>query len=99
MERLPFEVGRVVRSMQGRDEGRFFLIVQVLDEQYVQIADGCCHKLNHPKKKKLKHLRAKPLLMQALQEQNRKPKLLDSDLRSFLEEAGLGMNQPVYKEG
>ena len=50
MERLSFEVGRVVLSRQGRDAGRFFIILQVVDDQFVMMADGLTRKLAHPKK-------------------------------------------------
>jgi len=56
----PYEAGRVVVSTQGHDRGRRFLIVGLVDEQFVLIADGDTRKLDHPKKKKLKHLRTEP---------------------------------------
>ena len=31
MERLPFDIGRVVQSRQGRDAGRYFVILLVVD--------------------------------------------------------------------
>lgn len=52
MERLPFEIGRAVLSRQGRDAGRCFVVLQVLDEQFVLMADGLTRKLDHPKKRK-----------------------------------------------
>ena len=60
MNDFAFEVGRVVVSKQGHDQGRSFLIVALLDERYALIADGDTRKLEHPKKKQLKHLRAQP---------------------------------------
>ena len=55
MERLPMEIGRAVQSLQGRDAGRCFVILQVVDDQFVLMADGLTRKLDHPKKKKVKH--------------------------------------------
>ena len=91
MERLPFEIGRVVQSRQGRDAGRCFVILQVVDDQFVLMADDL-------KKKKVKHLHPKPLRMdvEALQRTNQ---LKDSDLRAFLKEHGLEIDQPLCKEG
>lgn len=60
MNANPYEVGRVVVSKQGHDRGRRFLIVELIDEQFVLIADGDTRKLDHPKKKKLKHLHTEP---------------------------------------
>lgn len=67
MERLPVQEGRVVCSTQGRDKGRAFVVMQVLDEQFVMMADGLTRKLDHSKKKKIKHLRPRPVLMDNLQ--------------------------------
>lgn len=47
---------RFVLSLAGRDMGRVALTVGVTDDGRVLIADGRTHKLEDPKKKKLKHL-------------------------------------------
>lgn len=99
MERLPFEIGRAVQSRQGRDAGRCFVILQVVDEQFVMMADGLTRKLNHPKKKKVKHLHPKPYLMESVAEGIASRQLLDSDLRKFLKANGLEIDQPLCKEG
>ena len=49
--------GSVVRSLAGRDQGRLFVVVDVLDDPYVLLVDGGLRKLERPKKKKRKHLR------------------------------------------
>ncbi|MFA7412743.1 MAG: KOW domain-containing RNA-binding protein [Tissierellaceae bacterium] len=49
-------VGQVVKSRAGRDKGRIFLILDIVDEQNVLIVDGDLRKLDNPKLKKLKHL-------------------------------------------
>ena len=47
---------RFVLSLAGRDMGRVALTVGVTDDGRVLIADGRTHKIESPKKKKLKHL-------------------------------------------
>ena len=89
MERLQMEPGRVVLSTQGRDAGRYFIVLQVIDEQFVLMADGQSRKLAHPKKKKVKHLRAKPILVNVDGQAQPNKRLQDSDLRSALEAHGL----------
>ena len=64
MERLTMIPGRVVLSTQGRDEGRYFVVLEVIDENFVLMADGLTRKVDHPKKKKVKHLRPTPLLVE-----------------------------------
>ena len=39
------ELGRVVFSKQGHDKGKAFLVVGLVDETYVLIADGDSRKL------------------------------------------------------
>lgn len=50
-------IGRVVYSLTGRDAGKYFIIVSVLDDEYVYLSDGDLRKIENPKKKKTKHLR------------------------------------------
>lgn len=49
-------IGQVVKSLSGRDSGRFFLILDIKGWDMVQIVDGELRKLQNPKLKKLKHL-------------------------------------------
>ncbi|MEF9973031.1 MAG: KOW domain-containing RNA-binding protein [Clostridia bacterium] len=58
MNRIPLARGRIAYSIAGRDEGRRFIVIDELDADYVLIADGELHKVDRPKKKKRKHLRA-----------------------------------------
>lgn len=99
MERLPMEIGRAVQSLQGRDAGRCFVILQVVDDQFVLMADGLTRKLDHPKKKKIKHLHPKPVRMEGVEDGLKSHQLLDSDLRKFLRANGLEIDQPLCKEG
>lgn len=56
----------VATSLAGRDKGRVFVIVGVLDEEHVYIADGKMRKIEKPKKKKLKHLRVERITEQSI---------------------------------
>ncbi|NLW22814.1 MAG: hypothetical protein GXY88_06125 [Tissierellia bacterium] len=49
-------IGQVVRSRAGRDKGRVFLVLDILDDKHVLIVDGDLRKIEKPKKKKVKHL-------------------------------------------
>ena len=86
-EPFSFEPGRVVVSTQGRDKGHFFLVLENVSEGTVMIADGIHHKLENPKKK-TKHLRAKPLLLNLKALRPEGGALQDSDLRKALEANG-----------
>lgn len=49
------EIGCIVRSTAGRDQGRF-LVVLALEGEYAFLADGKVRRITKPKKKKQKHL-------------------------------------------
>ncbi len=49
-------IGQVVKSKAGRDKGRIFIIVEIIDDKYVRICDGELRKVSKPKPKKVKHL-------------------------------------------
>ena len=86
-EPFTFEPGRVVESVQGRDKGNFFLVLEEAGG-IVMVADGRRHKLENPKKKKTKHLRAKPVLLDLKALRPEGGALQDSDLRRALETNG-----------
>ena len=52
---MEFVKGLVVRSAAGRDKGGLFTVVEV-DGDYAMICDGRHRRLEHPKRKKWKHL-------------------------------------------
>ena len=52
-----YSVGDIVLALAGRDEERLFVVVGILDENYVLIADGKSRKADSPKKKKIKHIK------------------------------------------
>ena len=49
-------IGRVVYSKCGRDSKKYFVVIQIINEEYVYIADGSLRTIQKPKKKKIKHL-------------------------------------------
>lgn len=48
--------GQVVRSKKGRDEGKVYIIMEIIDGDLLLLVDGKLRKLDRPKKKKVKHL-------------------------------------------
>ncbi|MCD1147341.1 KOW domain-containing RNA-binding protein [Peptoniphilus sp. KCTC 25270] len=49
-------VGQVVKSKAGRDKEEFFVVLEVIDDQYLSLVNGARRKLESPKRKKVKHL-------------------------------------------
>lgn len=50
------EIGQIVKSISGRDSGKTFIIIDILDDKYVLLVDGDLRRLDNPKRKKVKHL-------------------------------------------
>ena len=61
-------IGQVVRNTSGRDTGRLFFIVKVVDDEYVLISDGKKRKLEKPKLKKDKHLQKYDIINNAVKD-------------------------------
>ena len=70
--------GMIVRSMAGRDKGKFMVVIST-EDGFVYIADGKERKLGSPKKKNLKHV---SLTRTAVNTDN----LTDKGLRKLLRE-------------
>ena len=52
---MEFEIGMVVKSIAGRDAGRFYIVTEILNNR-VCVADGKLRKIEHPKEKNPIHL-------------------------------------------
>lgn len=53
-----FRLGELVISTAGRDTGKYYLVVEIIDDKYVKISDGDKKKLEYPKRKNIKHLKS-----------------------------------------
>ncbi|SHJ95953.1 hypothetical protein SAMN02745975_03315 [Geosporobacter subterraneus DSM 17957] len=87
---LGIVVGQVVKSKAGRDKDRNFIVIDVVDEQYVLVADGDLRKLDHPKKKKIRHLAKYNIICEEVKNRlNSGEKITNLLLRRELEKLGL----------
>ncbi|WP_069998822.1 KOW domain-containing RNA-binding protein [Cellulosilyticum sp. I15G10I2] len=81
-----YEVGQVVFSKCGRDQGKPFIVVSV-EEEYVYLSDGKLRKVDNPKLKKKKHVQKTNTIIewikQKIIEENR---LTNNDVRKALKE-------------
>ena len=77
--------GGIAISTQGRDEGRYYLIKEVLPGGYILVCDGNYKKLASPKKKSLKHVRLLPEKVENIAEKfSCGGKVFDSEVYSAL---------------
>ncbi len=82
---IPAVVGRVAISTAGRDAGRVFVIVTIEDDAYVYVADGDLRKMDHPKRKKLKHLKLTEKVLEPIAEKLISgSKVFDAQVRSAI---------------
>lgn len=78
-------LGQVVKSKAGRDAGKKFIIIEVIDKSYVQISDGDLRRIEKPKRKKVKHLDLTGEIIEPLCEKlNLKLKVSNSEIRKAL---------------
>ena len=85
MNKYPIEVGAVVISKMGRDEGRSFVVVQELDRDFVLLADGKLRTMDHLKKKRRKHLKTTGIVVEELRDRLREGAAIENhEVRSWL---------------
>lgn len=83
-------IGQIVSSKAGRDKDRLFVIIDIIDDQYVLIADGDLRKIEKPKKKKVKHLLKQNIINSDIKEKLEKNEKIDNIyLRRQLEKLGI----------
>jgi len=78
--------GQVVISKAGRDQGSYYITVD-MDETYAYLADGRNRRLDHLKKKKLKHIQPTNLVIEVIRTKIKNHlKLTNLDIRQALVE-------------
>ncbi len=79
--------GQLVASRAGRDRGRFFVVVEVVDERYYRIADGKLRSIKTPKLKNRKHLQPHNRILESIAMKLERGKALsDEELRAAIRE-------------
>jgi ribosomal protein L14E/L6E/L27E len=79
--KIPIEVGRVVRSKAGRDQGRMFVVID-MGADFAQVVDGRLRTMDRPKTKRLKHLEATKEKVDVAS--SKTIRLVDHDIRQAL---------------
>ncbi|MBN2287537.1 MAG: KOW domain-containing RNA-binding protein [Tissierellales bacterium] len=79
-------IGQVVKSKAGRDKGRIFVVIEIVDDQYVRLCDGELRKVSKPKLKKIKHLIVYNRVFEEIETHlNKNEKLNNAYIRRLLE--------------
>ncbi|WP_018131303.1 KOW domain-containing RNA-binding protein [Effusibacillus pohliae] len=50
-------IGQIVEVTKGRETGQYAIVVGILSERFVLLADGSKRKFDQPKKKNIQHIR------------------------------------------
>lgn len=97
---IPIEPGRVVCSKAGRDAGRALIVLRLDGGEHALVADGRLRTIEKPKRKKFKHLAAKPVCIPSIQEKlTNNHAILNAEIRAALEDAGYGMTECTDQGG
>ncbi|HLS23670.1 MAG TPA: KOW domain-containing RNA-binding protein [Pseudogracilibacillus sp.] len=62
------KTGQIVRIIQGRDQNKVAVIIEIIDDRFVLIADGDKRKYDRPKKKNINHLELTPFISEEVRE-------------------------------
>jgi ribosomal protein L14E/L6E/L27E len=73
--------GQLVKSVAGRDCGKWMIVISVLDENYVLLCDGKLRKINNLKKKKIKHIKRTNTVFNELQDKIMQGIITDIEIR------------------
>ncbi|GAE89578.1 KOW domain-containing RNA-binding protein [Acetivibrio straminisolvens] len=82
-------VGQVVYSKAGRDAGRKLVVIGIVDDKNVLVADGDLRRVEKPKTKKIKHLRITEKVILPLSDKLKNgSRVSNSEIRKALAETG-----------
>ena len=75
-------------GLKGRDKGRYFAVMELIDKDFVLICDGKKRKTDKPKKKKIKHIKSLGFILDSLKEKlETNVKISNSDVRKSIRTA------------
>lgn len=56
------QVGQIVRVTKGREQNQYAIIINIIDDRFVLLADGEKRKYDRPKKKNINHIEKTPFI-------------------------------------
>ncbi len=79
------ELGQVVFSKVGRDSGKYYVVVEIVDGTKVRIADGDLRRIAKAKLKNVKHLQSDGDILERIAEKLKNgTQVFDAELYSAL---------------
>jgi ribosomal protein L14E/L6E/L27E len=78
-------LGQIVESTAGRDKNNKFVVLCIIDDQYVYISDGDKRKVENPKKKKRKHIKKLNHISEDIKDKLKsKQRISNSEIRKLI---------------
>lgn len=62
------EIGQLVRITHGREQNQVAIIIKIIDDRYVLLADGDKRKYDRPKRKNVNHFEGTPFTSSEVRE-------------------------------
>ena len=82
-------LGQIVCSKAGRDKGKFMVVVEIIDSQYVRVCDGQTRKIDKAKKEKVKHLAKTNHIISTINKKlEEKQRINNAEIRKHLNDLG-----------
>ncbi len=79
--------GQLVCSLAGRDKGKYYFVLERLDDKHVWVVDGKNKTLASPKKKNIIHLQKHNFISNDFVEKKFAGKLVDNLIVNYIKEA------------
>lgn len=97
---VKLRLGQLVSSKQGRDAGKYYLIIGIGGENSVLVADGLEKKVGKPKKKNPRHLNFHQLVAEDVEHKLRNQQIVtDDEIINALRSLGVSPGKAVKKLG
>lgn len=78
-------IGQLVSSKTGRDAGKHYVVVGFGTAPFILLADGRTRRVDHPKKKNVRHVMVHQAIADAVAEKVRQgQRVTDGDIRQAL---------------
>ncbi|MFD2131151.1 RNA-binding protein [Pseudogracilibacillus auburnensis] len=56
------QLGQIVRITKGREQNQYAVVINILDDRFVSLADGEKRKYDRPKRKNVNHIAGTPFI-------------------------------------
>lgn len=77
---MQYEIGMLVRSKSGHDQGKVYVIMD-MQAEYLFLVDGKIRKLSNPKKKSKKHVQGVHLILDEIVQKKQNNTLIDENIK------------------